>query len=182
MTRLLHASSTTSGPDACRRSAHPKRALVLDTVHDRTIRVVLRTIFATGLWISEPLHLTAPQIDSSRMVVRVLGEGHKERLVPLSSQLLEGLRAYWRETRPTQWMFPGKDRHPPLNAATVQKACNRGLSRRGSAPDQSTHSSPLSYHATPGPGGRHPNDPSLAGPSSHRDHASLHARNVGGSA
>jgi len=107
-------------------------ALFLDTVHDRTVRIVLRTICATGLQISEALHLTATQIDSSRMVVRVLGKGQKERLVPLSPQLLEELRAYWRETRPTQWMFPGKDSHQPLNAATVQKACKRAC--RGSLP------------------------------------------------
>jgi integrase/recombinase XerD len=100
-------------------------ALFLDTVHDRTPRVVLRTIYATGMRISEALHLTAPQIDSSRMAVRVLGKGQKERLVPLSPRLLEELRAYWRETRPTPWMFPGNDSHRPLNAATVQKACRQ---------------------------------------------------------
>lgn len=100
-------------------------ALFLDSVSNRTIRLVLRTIYATGLRISEALHLTAAQIDSSRMVVRVLGKGQKERLVPLSPQLLSELRAYWRETRPTPWMFPGKDRLQPLNAATVQKACKR---------------------------------------------------------
>src|SRR5208337_3805538 len=42
-------------------------ALFLDTVRDRIIQMVLRTIYATGLRISEALHLTAPQIDSSRM-------------------------------------------------------------------------------------------------------------------
>ena len=31
-------------------------ALFLDTVHDRTVRMVLRTIYATGLRISEALH------------------------------------------------------------------------------------------------------------------------------
>ncbi len=106
-------------------------ALFLDTVRDRTVQMVLRTICATGFRISEALHLTAPQIDSSRMVVRVLGKGQKERLVPLSPQLLEELRAYWRETRPTQWMFPGKDRHQPLNATTVQKACQRACRAAG---------------------------------------------------
>jgi site-specific recombinase XerD len=106
-------------------------ALFLDTVHDRTIRMVLRSIYATGLRISEALHLTAAQIDSSRMVVRVVGKGQKERLVPLSPRLLEELRAYWRATRPTQWMFPGKDRHRPLNAATVQKACKRACRDAG---------------------------------------------------
>ena len=84
-------------------------ALFLDTVAGRAGRMVLRTIYATGLRISEALHLSAAQIDSSRMVVRVLGKGQKERLVPLSPRLLDELRTYWRDTRPTQWMFPGKD-------------------------------------------------------------------------
>ena len=67
-------------------------ALFLDSVSDPTVRMVLRTIYATGLRISEALHLTAGQIDSSRMVVRVLGKGQKERLVPLSPRLLDELR------------------------------------------------------------------------------------------
>ena len=106
-------------------------ALFLDSVSNRTIRLLLRTIYATGLRISEALHLTAAQIDSSRMVVRVLGKGQKERVVPLSPRLLTELRDYWRETRPTPWMFPGKDRHRPLNAATVQKACKRACRAAG---------------------------------------------------
>ena len=64
------------------------RFLLHDTVRDRTVQMVLRTIYATGLRISEALHLTAPQIVSSRMVVRVLGKGQKERLVPLSPRTL----------------------------------------------------------------------------------------------
>jgi integrase/recombinase XerD len=100
-------------------------ALFLDTPGDRTVRMILRTIYATGLRISEALHLTAAGIDSSRMVVRVLGKGQKERLVPLSPKLLEELRAYWRQTRPKQGMFPGKDSHQPLSVTTVQKACKR---------------------------------------------------------
>ena len=100
-------------------------ARFLAAVQGRTHRMVLRTIYATGLRISEAVHLTAAQIDSSRMVLRVLGKGQKERLVPLSPLLLSELRAYWRETRPTQWMFPGKDPHQPLSVTTVQKACQR---------------------------------------------------------
>jgi site-specific recombinase XerD len=100
-------------------------ARFLAAVQGPNHRMVLRTIYATGLRISEALHLTAAQIDSSRMVLRVLGKGQKERLVPLSPVLLSELRTYWRETRPTQWMFPGNDPHQPLNATTVQKACKR---------------------------------------------------------
>ncbi len=100
-------------------------ARFLAAVQGGTHQMVLRTLYATGLRISEALHLTADQIDSSRMVLRVLGKGQKERLVPLSPLLLSELRAYWRETRPTQWMFPGKDPHQPLSVTTVQKACQR---------------------------------------------------------
>ena len=46
--------------------------------------MVLRSLYASGLRISEAWPLTAPHIDSRRMVVRVLGKGQKERLVPLS--------------------------------------------------------------------------------------------------
>jgi integrase/recombinase XerD len=107
------------------RLPYGKRPKRLPVVQGPNHRMVLRTIYATGLRISEALHLTAAQIDSSRMVLRVLGKGQKERLVPLSPVLLSELRAYWRETRPTQWMFPGNDPHQPLNATTVQKACKR---------------------------------------------------------
>ena len=106
-------------------------ALFLDTVPDPMVQTILRTIYATGLRISEALHLTAAQIDSRRMVVRVLGKGQKERLVPLSAKLLEELRAYWRQARPTRWMFPGKDHRQPLNATTVQKACQRACRAAG---------------------------------------------------
>jgi integrase/recombinase XerD len=106
-------------------------ALFLDTVRDPTVQTILRTIYATGLRISEVLHLTAAQVDSSRMVVRVLGKGQKERLVPLSPKLLEELRAYWRQARPTRGMFPGKDHHQPLNPTTVQKACQRACRAAG---------------------------------------------------
>ena len=50
-------------------------AVFLNTPPGRTIPMVLRTIYATGMRISEALHLTAAQIDSSRMVVRGAGQG-----------------------------------------------------------------------------------------------------------
>jgi integrase/recombinase XerD len=106
-------------------------AVFLDVARGRVIQMVLRTIYATGLRISEVLHLTAAEIDSSRMVVRVLGKGQKERVVPLSPGLLQELRAYWRETRPSSWMFPGKDLDHPLTAAKVQRACKRAWQTAG---------------------------------------------------
>jgi integrase/recombinase XerD len=108
-------------------------ARFLAAVRGRVLRMLLRTIYATGLRINEALHLTAACIDSRQMVLRVLGKGQKERLVPLSPVLLAELRDYWRAVRPGPWLFPGSKRDRPLNASTVQRACQQICRRAGLA-------------------------------------------------
>jgi site-specific recombinase XerD len=91
-------------------------------------RVLLTTIYSAGLRLEEATHLRVNDIDSARMLLRVAhGKGAKERLVPLSPRLLEELRAYWRIRRPKTWLFPGGKPDAPLNACTVQKACQRAM-------------------------------------------------------
>jgi len=106
-------------------------AAFLAAVQSRVVRMLLRTIYAAGLRLGETLRLTPEGIDSKRMLLRVLGKGQKERLVPLSPVLLDELRAYWREVRPKRWLFPGKDGDKPLNHATVQRMCQKTCRRAG---------------------------------------------------
>jgi integrase/recombinase XerD len=113
-------------------------ARFLDAVQGRVVRMLLRTAYASGLRLSEVLHLTPQSIDSTRLVLRIFGKGQKERLVSLSPLLLDELRQYYREERPGTWLFPGKDRQRPLNAATVQRACHRAC-RRASLPRITPH-------------------------------------------
>jgi integrase/recombinase XerD len=106
-------------------------ARFLAAVRGRANRMLLRTIYATGLRLDEALRLTSEQIDSRQMLLRVLGKGRKERLLPLSPALLEELRAYYRATRPKRWLFPGKTGQRPLRAGTVQRACAKACWRAG---------------------------------------------------
>ena len=88
------------------------------------IKMILTTLYATGLRISEALALTPQDIDSTRMLVRVrCGKGQKERLVPLSPKLLTELREYYRHARPQTVLFPSLYPPRPINAGTVQAAC-----------------------------------------------------------
>lgn len=90
------------------------------------LRVILTTIYAAGLRLEEATHLEVRDIDSARMLLRVAhGKGAKERLVPLSSRLLQELREYWRIVRPERWLFPGAIPGSPLGPSAVQKACER---------------------------------------------------------
>jgi integrase/recombinase XerD len=71
-------------------------------------RTLVRTTYACGLRIGEVVRLRVADIDSRRGVVQVRqGKGRKDRQVPLSPQLLQELRAYWRRYRPQDWLFPG---------------------------------------------------------------------------
>jgi len=70
-------------------------------------RALLTTLYAAGLRVSELVGLRVADIDSKRMAIRVRqGKGNKDRYVMLSPMLLELLRAYWKERRPKERLFP----------------------------------------------------------------------------
>jgi len=97
------------------------------------VAMLLRTLYATGLRLGEALALEPGQIDSRRMLLRVMGKGQKERLIPLSPLLLSELRAYWLKMRPQRWLFPGQDKGRQLCATSVQRACQKICQEQGLA-------------------------------------------------
>lgn len=95
-------------------------------------RVLLQTTYACGLRLSEVLELAVADIDSARMLIHVRqGKGRKDRLVPLSSQLLQVLRDYWRIQRPTGRLFPGRDGQRRWCDGTVQRRFQHIVRRAG---------------------------------------------------
>ena len=63
-------------------------------------RAMLETLYATGLRVSELTSLTHAQLGMDAGVVRVMGKGSKERLVPLGEEALVWLGRYVDEVRP----------------------------------------------------------------------------------
>jgi integrase/recombinase XerD len=63
-------------------------------------RAMLEVLYASGLRVSELVTLTAVQVSHDMGVVRVMGKGAKERLVPLGEESLAWLARYLREARP----------------------------------------------------------------------------------
>jgi integrase/recombinase XerD len=63
-------------------------------------RAMLEVLYASGLRVSELVTLTAVQVSQDMGVVRVMGKGAKERLVPLGEESLVWLARYQREARP----------------------------------------------------------------------------------
>lgn len=63
-------------------------------------RAMLELLYASGLRVSELVGLREDQINTRQGVVRVLGKGRKERLVPLGESALEWLQRYMQAARP----------------------------------------------------------------------------------
>ena len=69
-----------------------------DTLHFRD-RTMLELLYACGLRVSELTNLELGEINMNQGVVRVLGKGNKERLVPIGEVALDWLSRYFRESR-----------------------------------------------------------------------------------
>lgn len=100
-------------------------------------RIILITLYATGLRRAELARLKVTDINSERMMIHVKGgKGRKDREVMLSPKLLDELRRYWRSLRrkPKTWLFPGNRWHTaehPIDTKVVWQACRQAAMRAG---------------------------------------------------
>jgi integrase len=99
-------------------------------------RAALMLCYGAGLRISEAVAVKVGDIDSQRMLIRVVqGKGKKDRYAMLSPRLLAVLRCYWRAARPQDYLFPTwrEGRHLSSNALAVacrNAARNSGIPKR----------------------------------------------------
>ncbi|UCB54977.1 MAG: site-specific tyrosine recombinase XerD [Thiotrichales bacterium] len=64
-------------------------------------RAMLELLYATGLRVSELVNLQLSQVSIEPGVIRIIGKGDKERLVPVGEVALDWLSAYLRHVRPS---------------------------------------------------------------------------------
>jgi len=72
----------------------------LDTPLGLRDRAMLETIYATGLRVSELVNLKLHEVGLADGVLRALGKGSKERLVPLGQLAIDWITRYLHEARP----------------------------------------------------------------------------------
>jgi integrase/recombinase XerD len=63
-------------------------------------RSILEVLYATGIRVSELIGLRQSDIFTEEGIVRIIGKGSKERLVPIGRSALQWLECYRREVRP----------------------------------------------------------------------------------
>ena len=86
-----------------------------DSVRGVRDRAMLEVLYACGLRVTELISLTLEQVNLRQGVLRVMGKGSKERLVPMGEEAIVWVERYMRDARhellngrPSDVMFPSQ--------------------------------------------------------------------------
>lgn len=129
----------------------PEEAMrLIDSARNLFHRAMLMTLYSCGLRRAELCRLRVSDIDSQRMMIRIVqGKGNVDREVPLSPKLLETLRLYWRWMRPKTYLFPGVAKgwraDKPITSKMVWAAVQYAAKRAGFDKHISPHTLRHSY-------------------------------------
>lgn len=92
---------------------------------------MISVAYGSGLRVSELMDLKILAIDSDRMTLHIIqSKGLKDRLVPLSINALELLRAYYVEYQPKEYIFEGQN-GGKYSASSFNKVLKAAAKRAG---------------------------------------------------
>lgn len=115
---------------------------LIDSAKNLFHRAMLMTLYGCGLRRAELCRLKVANIDSKRMMLRIeQGKNRVDRDVPLSQELVETLREYWRWMRPATYLFPGTEKgwraDKPITSKVIWEAV-RDAARKAGIPKRVT--------------------------------------------
>ncbi len=110
-------------------------------------RAMLEVLYACGLRVSELVTLSVSNVNLRQGVLRVLGKGARERVVPMGEEAGYWLQRYLEEARPGfasdgdagAWLFPGRGERP-MTRQTFWHAIKRYALQAGIDVNISPHS------------------------------------------
>src|SRR5204863_8035144 len=96
-----------------------------DTATPRGLRdrALIEVLYATGMRVSEPIHLRASDLNLEAGYLSCTGKGNKQSIVPIGAEATKWLQQYIRTTRPallgkpaSPWLFESARRGWGLSA------------------------------------------------------------------
>lgn len=109
-------------------------------------RVLLSLIYSSGLRSKELRNLKISDVDFDRMVIHIRQTKYnKDRYVPLSNLIVQGLKKYMQAYHPKVYLFNGQEVGSQLSARGVQWTIKESLKRSGITKQVTVHSLRHSY-------------------------------------
>ena len=149
-------------------------------------RAMLEVLYACGLRVTELISLTLEQVNLRQGVLRVMGKGSKERLVPMGEEAIVWVERYMRDGRnellggrPSDVMFPSQ-RGEQMTRQTFWHRIKHQAKVAGIGKSLSPHTlAPCLRHAPAQPRRRPAGGANAARPQRSVYHADLHPRRPG---
>jgi integrase/recombinase XerD len=95
-------------------------------------RTILSLCYSVGLRVSEIVNLKIGDIDSKQMIITInQAKGKKDRIVPLSENILILLRKYYIEYKPKEYLFNGQN-FPQYSVKSCQEIFKKYIDKSSS--------------------------------------------------
>ncbi len=120
-------------------------ALIINNIQNIKHKAMVCIMYGGGLRRSEVLNLMPKDINSKRMMIHIRNaKNNKDRMATLSKTALHYLRKYFKEYRPTSYLFEGQQggMYSPVSLSLLIK---RAAKRAGIIQNVSTHMFRHSY-------------------------------------
>jgi integrase/recombinase XerD len=106
--------------------------LILDAHSNIKHKAMLSLIYSCGLRCGELLALKPKHIDSKRNILIIKqAKGRKDRITPLSSKIIELLRAYYIAYKPVEYLFEGQNKGQAYDERSLQNILKQALQKTG---------------------------------------------------
>jgi len=119
---------------------------ILTSIINLKHKAMISLTYACGLRRSEVLNLKLAHIDSTRKLISIKeAKGKKDRVVPIPDNMIEILRAYYKDYKPKYWLFEGEKRGDKYSETSIQQVFKRAIKNCGIKKRVTLHSLRHSY-------------------------------------
>ncbi|MBW2183199.1 MAG: tyrosine recombinase XerC [Deltaproteobacteria bacterium] len=112
-------------------------------------KAIMEVLYSSGLRVSELVEMDENDLDLNLGIIKVMGKGKKERIVPVGSKAIEALKSYLNSHKRRKKIPPPSSLNPPvflnqrggrLTARSVARIINRYIEQCGVLKNISPHS------------------------------------------
>jgi site-specific recombinase XerD len=96
-------------------------------------------MYACGLRVGDAVKLPVSAVDAQNMVLRAVGKGDKERIIPINAALLKLLRETWKTHRNPDKLFPRSHGRQSISEESLGNAFRAARKQLGFGPEFTTH-------------------------------------------
>lgn len=105
---------------------------LINSIENVKHKTIIMLAYACGLRVSEVISLKVNNIDGQRRILMIQqSKGKKDRVVSLSPNMLVMLREYYKQYRPTHYLFEGQDKNQHLTSRSIQNVLYKAKAKAG---------------------------------------------------